>query len=719
MGYEVVLAGRDYPNPAPLDRLYRTERFRCQFRKGPFFYLEFQWRLWKLLRREKPDVYLANDLDTLWPNAYWAKRRGKALVYDSHEYFLGAPELESRPFIQSLWRWVEKRCFPEITAGVTVNHSIAQAYYAHYGQSLNVVRNVPLLPEGGLHFPIDGDEAQEQRRLQACAELQIPSDRPIWILQGAGINIDRGAEELLEALGQHPSAFLLIVGSGDAFPALENAAAQHGWIDEKVRFVGRVPRDVLRRYTQAAHIGFSLDKPKSQNYRWSLPNKLFDYFQAGIPVIVSDLVEVVAHLGEAGLVLPKTSAAAILEAVEKLLEPETYRLAMKSAQEAAHRYHWENEKSTWEALIQRLQGDKTVHVWSMDRLEPPVYGGTLEVAGQVERLIEAGCQVVLHATTNNTYAHAEALTLRDYPGVQFKTYRRNHWAIASLNRPYTVGSRNTRSLRRALQTASGKHAVQGSHLSALRFPAAAVLRWHNPESLYYRSLSEYSSGFKRMYLRWEAAKLARWERQLALRWEGPVWTLTSKDAQHWKALGGRGALVVPPQKRFEGMPPLTPASEQTMLVPGKFSVIENDRAARWSANLPLRIIWGGHGFSNSLRSLASAKNVDLLELPSDARMAQAFNEASMVLVHAEHSLGLKLKLIQALYQGRWIIAHEAAVAGLDWTEEMSILTYKDPQSLAHAVETALKIGWDRARAEKTHLARVPWTEPLSVGDLIA
>ena len=718
MGYEVVLSGRNYPNPAPLARPYRTERFTCFFHRGPLFYLEFQWRLWEILRREKPDVYLANDLDTLWPNAYWARRRGKPLVYDSHEYFLGAPELESRPFIQSLWRWVERRYVPQITAGVTVNASIAQAYYSEYGQSMDIVRNVPLLPQDGLPFPPAGDDQQESRRLAACKALDLPTDRPLWILQGAGINIDRGAEELLEAVGLHPNALLLVVGSGDAFPHLQRTAEAQGWTGSKVRFIGRVPREALARYTVAAHLGFSLDKPKSQNYRWSLPNKLFDYFQAGIPVIASNLVEVAAHLGAAGRVIHETTPEAILSAANELLQPEVYRHAVQAAQQAAHRYHWDHEKDSWKRLIRRLQGEKTAHVWSMDRLEPPPYGGTLEVGGQVERLVQSGYQVVLHATTKAALAHTQALTLSEHPGVQFKTYPRNRWAILSGSRPYIVGSRSTRVLRAALATANGKHLVQGTHLTGLNFPADAILRWHNPEATYYRSLGAYATGLKRAYLRWEAAKLLRWERDLAKRWQGPVWALTAGDAQAWQALGGHTAKIVPPQKRFPGTPPEHGAMRKSLVVPGKFSVVENERAARWTAALPVEVMWAGHDFSDELRRIAGAKGVQILDQPDDAAMARAFHDAAMVLVHAEHSLGLKLKLIQAFYQARWIVAHEAAVQGLDWTPDMGIFTYHSPESLSEAVNQALNTPWDAQRAQAVRAARSPWTQPSSIATLL-
>ena len=720
-GYHPILVGRTFPNPSPVERPYETIRLPCRFQRGPFFYLEYQMRLWSLLRKARPDVYLANDLDTLWPQAFWASRRQKPLVYDSHEYFLGAPELESRPWIQSLWRWVERRTMPRVDFGVTVNASIAQAYYAEYGQSMDIVRNVPLLPEGGLPFAAEGDLQQEERRLLACRALGLPEDRPIWILQGAGINMDRGAEELLQAAGAHASALLLLVGSGDAIPSLQAEAQHQGWIHEKVRFVGRVGREELAQYTRAAHVGFSLDKPKSQNYRWSLPNKLFDYFQAGIPVIASGLVEVEKHLGTAGKVLSHITPETILEAVGSLMKSDTYASASRAAQASAHRFHWGNEKRVWHQLIDRMEGIHTVHIWSMDRLEPPPYGGTLEVKGQLESLLAAGFQVVLHATAKERLAHPVPLQMTDYPGVQWRTYRRKKgafWSFFTAGIPYMVGSRKSRQMQHSLNMAKGHHLVQGTHLTGLTYPASAILRWHNPEALYYKSLGEIQKGFKALYLRREATLLSHWETNLAKRWQGPVWVLSPVDALLWIALGGKPPLVLPPQKKFPGSIPLEPAQRTMLLVPGKFSVPENAQAACLTHGLSVSVTWAGHGFSKELRRSAAHHGITVLDQPDDAMMHTAFAQASMVLVHAEHSLGVKLKLIQALYQARWILAHEAAVQGLSLSEEAGILTYTDRLSLEKAIQTVENLGWDTDRAIKAEEARRFWTQPLQASSLL-
>ncbi len=681
-GYRVVVLGRTYPNPAPLQRPYETHRLACRFNRGPWFYLEFQVRLWFALKRLRPDVYLANDLDTLGPNAWWAMRRAKQLVYDSHEYFLGAPELESRPLVQRLWRGVERYGIPRTDFRVTVNPSIADQYAREYGSTWDVVRNVPLAAE--LPWGPDGEWPDAAvRTLAVRAELGLPADKTLWILQGAGINVDRGAEELVDAAALCPEVELVVVGSGDAIPQLQQRVTVRGTTN--VRFVGRVPREELRRFTAAADLGFSLDKPKSQNYRWSLPNKLFDYVQAGIPVVASDLVEVARVVREtgAGTVLTELTPLAIAAAARDLMQPATYAAASQAARQAAHRYHWGHEAQVWHRLIDRLEGRATHHIWSMDRLEPPRYGGTLEVLGHVRSAV--GQQVVLHAFTRRPLAQPSA-----FAEVQVNVISRRRLPFNLL--PWIVQSRQTRIAQHQAAVQRGAVTYHGLHCSGLA--SDGVLRLHNPESAYYASLARHARGLKRAYYRAEAWALSRWERHLAATWQGSVEAITPADAEAWNALRPRSAARwVPPHHPFAERIPLHPANEPLVLAVGKFSVEENAAALNGlcAAQPPLEgLCFAGHN--------APEGTPHYVDRPSDEALDALYAKAQVVVVHAEHALGIKFKLIQALLQGRHIVAHEFAVQGLDLGER--VITYRTWDEAYAAIRSAQQRPWTAEHAER-------------------
>lgn len=279
-GYDVLLIGRKKRNsPSITPREYQTHRMVLLFEKGPFFYAEFNLRLFLYLLTHKASLLISNDLDTLLPNYIIQKLRKIPLVYDAHEYFTGVPELEKRPLVQKFWKMIERKTIPSIFKMVTVNDSIAALYHKEYGIIPLVVRNIPLKGK------------TEQGYTPSRFDHELPEDKKIILLQGAGININRGAEEAVSAMQFTEGALLLIIGDGDVVPALKAMVLDLNLLD-KVRFLERQPLERLAGYTQLADIGITFDKDTNINYRFSLPNKLFDYIQAGLPVLASPLPEV-------------------------------------------------------------------------------------------------------------------------------------------------------------------------------------------------------------------------------------------------------------------------------------------------------------------------------------------------------------------------------------------------------------------------------------------
>jgi glycosyltransferase involved in cell wall biosynthesis len=314
-------------------REYRTKRMFLLFEKGVLFYAEFNLRLFFLLLFRKCDLLVSNDLDTLLPNYLVKKIRRKKIVYDTHEYFTGVPELEGRPFVRNTWRRIEKWIFPKIKNIITVNDSIAELYKNEYGKQLTVVRNIPAL----------------KRNVVALSkkELGIDDTKAMIILQGSGINIHRGAEEAVLAMQFVNDAVLFIIGGGDVIDILKEMVADKK-LESKVQFVPKQPMEKLLQYTMHADIGLTLDKDTNINYRFSLPNKLFDYIHSGVPVLASKLVEVEKIIREfdVGEIIDSHDPEHIAHKLTDLLNDRTRLNVLKeNCKFAATKLNWENEET--------------------------------------------------------------------------------------------------------------------------------------------------------------------------------------------------------------------------------------------------------------------------------------------------------------------------------------------------------------------------------------
>jgi glycosyltransferase involved in cell wall biosynthesis len=275
-GYEVLLAGRRFRKSKPISRDYRTYRMRLIFNRKAVFYAEYNLRLFFYLLFSRADIFLSNDTDSLPANYCASVLRRKALVFDAHEMFPEVPELVGRPLVKAVWRKIEDRIFPHLKHCYTVCASIADVYNERYGIGMQVVRNIPLAADPSL--PV------------AVSPRPISEDRHILLYQGA-VNVGRGIEWVIDAMPCLDNCILYVVGDGDVMHEIQDRTRRLG-LEDRIRFIGRIPFEKLAFYTSQAAIGLVLLENRGLNYYYALPNRIFDFMRAHVPVLVTDFPEI-------------------------------------------------------------------------------------------------------------------------------------------------------------------------------------------------------------------------------------------------------------------------------------------------------------------------------------------------------------------------------------------------------------------------------------------
>ena len=343
INFDILLIGRKLPNSLPIERNYKTIRMSLFFKKGFLFYAEYNLRLFLKLLFIKTDVLLANDLDTLLPNFLISKLFSKKIVYDSHELFTEVPELINRPKVKNIWLKIEKYIFPKLRNIYTVNDKIADFYSKKYHVPVSVVRNI--------------SPKILNKKIDRSLSNKIKGGKKMLILQGSGINVDRGAEEAVLMMQYVNNAVLYIIGKGDVYENLKKLTNDHQ-LGEKVFFEDKMSYDNLMEYTKIADLGISLDKGTNLNYEYSLPNKIFDYIQALTPILASNR-EVVSKLitkNNIGFVCKTHNPKKLAEIVNKILfDKDLNQIWNTNLKKTAEIYNWEKEAEVLIKIYKNLE----------------------------------------------------------------------------------------------------------------------------------------------------------------------------------------------------------------------------------------------------------------------------------------------------------------------------------------------------------------------------
>jgi glycosyltransferase involved in cell wall biosynthesis len=335
-GYKVTLVGRLLPSSLPPEAYpFEQVRLKCRYNSGKLFYLEYNWKLYRYLKKitegKNPAGYAlcAIDLDTILPVLKVSQLRKSPRVYDAHELFTELTEVKRRKLVSITWSQVERIAVPEFRFGYTVNDFIAGELKRRYGVEYEVIRN---MPSGKFSEQDDFDPGK----------YQIPTD-PFFLYQGA-VNEGRSFETLIPAM-KMVDAKLVIAGNGNFFEQAKALAKKEG-LTTKVIFTGYLKPSELKQLTPLAWAGITIFDSKGLNQYYSLANRYFDYIRGGIPQVCVNYPEYAAlnKKHETSLMINDVSATTIAAAMNKLLSDDVLYKQLQSACTAASEdFSWENE----------------------------------------------------------------------------------------------------------------------------------------------------------------------------------------------------------------------------------------------------------------------------------------------------------------------------------------------------------------------------------------
>lgn len=302
----------------------------------------------------RPDVIHAHDSDALGPVAAAANWLGVPFIYDAHDLWLGRPRRgRGRLYFALNQVWfsaLERRLLPRAAAWITVSSPIARHLERRY--RIEPVELVPNYPE-----LVELDRRPRSIRDLPAARA-IPDAAPIVLYLG-GLMAGRGLENLVAAIPLlRTGAHVVLLGAGGRASLLCGMAQRSG-VGHRLHVVEPVAPDDVVAYAASADLGVSPIVPSCLNYRYSLPNKLFQYMAAGLPVVASDLPQVreVVEGSGAGRCVDTRQPAMIARAIDSILEQPAAAVAMGAAGRAAvhDRYHWGVSATTLRRVYERLQ----------------------------------------------------------------------------------------------------------------------------------------------------------------------------------------------------------------------------------------------------------------------------------------------------------------------------------------------------------------------------
>ena len=311
--------------------------------RGPLFFWKVHRKMRKAAEAIPARVYHASDLYCLAALSRAAAFHGGKVAYDARELYPHVASTVGRPWARLYWNQVERRAIRHAQAVFTVSDSIA----TRMRRTRSVPR--PLV----LHNVPEIQEVLPAGSLRTLASVDPDS---VLILHQGSIQKGRGCFRLVAAMKEVTGATLVFMGGGPLKPALV-AMVQAQELGQRVKFVPPVLPEVLLPITADADLGVTMLKNNCLNHRYALPNKLFEYLMAGIPVLGSDTEEVrrVVQFHNVGQVVDGKDRVALAKALQECVDRADLRRTWRAnTRTVFESYNWSTAASRFAAGYMKI-----------------------------------------------------------------------------------------------------------------------------------------------------------------------------------------------------------------------------------------------------------------------------------------------------------------------------------------------------------------------------
>lgn len=313
-----------------------------------------------------------------------------------------------------------------------------------------------------------------------------------------------------------------------------------------------------------------------------------------------------------------------------------------------------------------------LHVVSFDIPYPANYGGVIVIFNQIKALHEQGVKVILHCFQYGDRTPQPELANFCHEIYYYKRSRSLYYQLSLL--PFIMRTRQSGALLKRLRKDQHPILFEGMHTAGLIWHPSLrsrqkLIRMHNIEWQYYESLAQLTPAtapLEKAYYFSESIKLQRIEPKVVLHADEII-TLSGTDEAYYRALKANTHYIPAfhPNTLVESLL----GRGEYVLFHGKLSVPDNELAATWLieevfADFDVPFIIAGMAPSDRLKELAAQyEHIKLIENPDEAQMNNLLAKAHINLLVSSQSSGVKLKLINALFRGRFCIVNEHMVRG--------------------------------------------------------